>query len=941
MRRLFPTLATSLLLLSTAEAERFQWHGNSKLVKVEYVKHRWPFVLYDTEKAWASVTNLTAQTRTFDVSIRLTDLARPDFRQIGSRSDKITLAPRQAKEIVVDVPGERAKPYGLFEAIVELAQDGEQLNFAVTTYGYSVRPAKVSMAARSPFATWLCSRGWINEEGEPEIFGSTDFDHFKVIGINNSRGICAGWSYVEREKGTFDFRLPDRFVEHLHRSGVGATGILMGPPKWASRTPVITAEELRRRRSIPEGNKKLFSIRERSHYANAMPKDLDDWSNYVYRTVKHFKGRVNEWIVWNEPYFGFLTIYDPKTGKDMGVPPRARAYYELVRSAYIAAKTANRDCVIAVEAGYPGWASRLFAIGNGDIVKYADVFVRHLYFQHCPDYEEMFKDVAFVKELIRKSGGKQALWDTETGRTAARRKTNRPMHPDALTKLLAEMNASGKRLPGYFWMRNAVDEWAHADFYVREMITKLGLGIERIYDWVNGAPTYTLRRDYPTLTTLAATRLIGLLHGGEVVRRLPNGNQDVFVWLIRRADGKHVLACWRRNRKAETRENVHILNRDFTVTSPVDIAIGNGKSVAIYDIFGNRLRRERANRDGFINLDLNSAPVYVEDIPKDVNVLPERVHVSCPPMILKETESSLRVTVSNPFSKPLHGSLSIVYPADWKLPNTEKGIVLEANSQSDHDFRFKVPAAARSGTGEVKAALDRESSVAEVRVKELQTAKYMSPAPAIDGNVSEWRKVKPVAIDRRSQVNMGIVKSVETFVPENMMAEDQWRGPDDLSGAVSAAWNEGDLYLLFQVRDQEILNRRRYKTPYRGDAVEFFAKIDEFGPGKIFQLIVVPPDREVSETTFRLFQGFKELSGFRVKSSKTKDGYVVEAAIPWKNLGDLKPRPGMALRVDYSLNDADSDHREGIKAKSKISWQGQGKTYMTTDNYGCLILAGN
>ena len=278
MKRLIPILFISLLLLGSTRAGRFQWNGNSNVTKIEYVKHRSPFVLYEAEKVRASITNMTEETQTFDVAISLTDLTHPDFNSLGTKNSKLTLPPRQAKEIVVDVPVERDKPYGLFEARVEVSQDGKPLNFAITTYGYGDRPAKIPMDAESPFATWLCSRGWINEEGEPEIFGNTDFSHFKTIGINNVRGFCSGWGGVERKKGTFDFRLPDLFVAHLHRADVGATGILAGPPKWASSTPVITDQELRKKYNIAEDNKRLFSIREGSHYANAMPKDLDEFS---------------------------------------------------------------------------------------------------------------------------------------------------------------------------------------------------------------------------------------------------------------------------------------------------------------------------------------------------------------------------------------------------------------------------------------------------------------------------------------------------------------------------------------------------------------------------------------------------------------------------------------------------------------------------------------
>ena len=665
------TALTFLLLLGAAEAERFQWQGNSKIVGVAYVKHRSPFVVYDRETVWANITNLTTETQAFEVSIRLTDLTTPECRQLSLKKDKITLPSRQAGEIAVDVPGDRARPYGLFEARVDLSQNGTNLNFAVTTYGYSVQPAHVPMDSMSPFATWLCSRGWINEKGEPELFLNTDFDHFKVIGINNSRGICAGWTYVEEEKGKFDFRLPDLFVEHLHRSGVGATGILTSPPKWASSTPVITDQELRRLRNIPEDNKKLFSIREHSYYGNGMPKDLDEWSNYVYHTVKHFKGRVNDWIVWNEPYFGFLNVYDAEGNLLSGniKEPwlkRADAYYKLATTAYAAAKRANPECRILIEAGYGRWAEHLFGIESGNIVKCADIFVRHLYCQHGPDAPGIAEDIQHTRDLISKYGGQQEIWDTESGRTAPRRRTNRPLSPDELNDGVRATPQS----PQWYWMRTAVNEWTHADFYVREMINKLGNGITRIYDWVNGPPTMTLTYSHPTVTTIAAARLISMLHDGKVIKRLACDDEDLFVWLIKDSNGKHLLACWRRNPFVE-KENNNLIIRELHRKTSLSLRVGTAARPVIEDIFGNRVLNLSPDQYGVVSLAVNSAPVYLSNVTPDVFVVPELIEVAQPNPV-KGSDTTLNIHINN-FTDVWHDRmlwvLVIEYAPDDKQAN--------------------------------------------------------------------------------------------------------------------------------------------------------------------------------------------------------------------------------------------------------------------------------
>ena len=72
------------------------------------------------------------------------------------------------------------------------------------------------------------------------------------------------------------------------------------------------------------------------------------WGQFVHRIVSLYKGRIDHWIIWNEP-----DVWDP------GHPGYTWAgsvedYYQLLKVGYLAAKEANPQCTIHL-AGLTFW----------------------------------------------------------------------------------------------------------------------------------------------------------------------------------------------------------------------------------------------------------------------------------------------------------------------------------------------------------------------------------------------------------------------------------------------------------------------------------------------------------------------------------------------------------------------------------------------------------
>ncbi|WP_101758729.1 carbohydrate binding domain-containing protein [Oceanicoccus sp. KOV_DT_Chl] len=200
------------------------------------------------------------------------------------------------------------------------------------------------------------------------------------------------WLVVEPKKGVFSFH--DDAINLAVDSGFNILGSLEATPKWASTAP----DSDRRYTSYP-------------------PSNMDDWENYVYKTVKYYKGKINYWEVWNEPdSHGFLRLPKNTFGQS-----KAEVYIELLSRAYRAAKAANPDAVIVggSATGKPPtlWLEDIFKLGA---LQYMDIVSFHFYSEGRPGgvLTPGIADYAHdIRQLIAQYGKGKSLqiWETESG----------------------------------------------------------------------------------------------------------------------------------------------------------------------------------------------------------------------------------------------------------------------------------------------------------------------------------------------------------------------------------------------------------------------------------------------------------------------------------------------------------------------------------------------
>ena len=166
-------------------------------------------------------------------------------------------------------------------------------------------PGKSTDVTRSPFGIGSChSNNWGAEANKRWIPQMT------AIGITNHRTCNTGWSEVEPREGKWTWGTLDEQMKYLEDQRIAFGGILAGNPKWNTKDEPGT---------LPVNN-------------------LPAWSKYVSEVVKHAKGRIKYWEVWNEPPNG--------TGRDQ----TAADYAKLVVAAYDAAKAADPECKVGIAA---------------------------------------------------------------------------------------------------------------------------------------------------------------------------------------------------------------------------------------------------------------------------------------------------------------------------------------------------------------------------------------------------------------------------------------------------------------------------------------------------------------------------------------------------------------------------------------------------------------
>jgi len=198
------------------------------------------------------------------------------------------------------------------------------------------------------------------------------------------------WYRVEPEKGRFEWN--DAAIDAMRNAGFTVVANLGHPPLWAGR-------------GSPAGGE-----HDHGAWTDAPPRDVAEWENYVFRTVEHYRGKIQHWEVWNEPYW--MEFFS-------GTPEE---YAELLKVACRAIRRADPQAVViggCFSSYAEAWTKRVL---DRQALDAMDVLSYHVYWSP-PQTEAVGDDtvpavtreVERLVELMREHGAVKPIYMTEGG----------------------------------------------------------------------------------------------------------------------------------------------------------------------------------------------------------------------------------------------------------------------------------------------------------------------------------------------------------------------------------------------------------------------------------------------------------------------------------------------------------------------------------------------
>jgi len=278
------------------------------------------------------------------------------------------------------------------------------------------------------------------------------------------------------------YHVPDEWLASADAQGREVVGLLKFTPQWAT-----------------DGS-----------YGCGVPRGLDLpvddpgnlWANFIRRVVQMYVGRINHWIIWNEP-----DIVPPTYGYEWC--GTTEEYYRLLKVAYLAAHQVNPDVVIHL-AGMTTWHDRTYLRrfltlatqdpSGAEHGYYFDVVSLHIYFR-----SETIPDIINeTRTTLTAYGLRKPIWLNET---------NAPPNSDPQWPMAAA--------------NYEISLEEQASFLLQSFSLALSAGAERIavYKWLDNdlAPNFEpfgiIRPDFSHRPAFDAYKLITTHYAGTITAR--------------------------------------------------------------------------------------------------------------------------------------------------------------------------------------------------------------------------------------------------------------------------------------------------------------------------------------------------------------------------------------------------------------------------------------
>ena len=209
-------------------------------------------------------------------------------------------------------------------------------------------------------------------------------------------------------------------------------------------------------------------------------------------------------------------------------------------------------------------------------------------------------------------------------------------------------------------------------------------------------------------------------------------------------------------------------------------------------------------------------------------------------------------------------------------------------------------------------------------------ATRLNTPPTLDGNLEEWGSIPAFEASHR------------------VYAAASWNGTADLTAVWRLGWDDQYLYVAVAVQDDVHVQTQTGNQAFRGDSLEMQLSIDpsfrtrtrlnptdfqiQLSPGNFGNL---PPEafRFQANANGQMRDALGH--GVRVAAVRQPDGYTLEAAIPWRDLGVSAPFVGQVLGANLNANDNDTP---GTAVQEVMMSTNPNRTFSNPSTWGGLTL---
>lgn len=656
------------------------------------------------------------------------------------------------------------------------------------------------------------------------------------------------WPWLEKEQGKLEVDGLAHEVDYLNKHGINAIGRLERTAKWAGEYSEPTERALPKEDAVPA------------------------YENFVFQVVSRLKGKVHYWMNWGGEDDLTVKHYAARMGKSEDWV--LQRIGEMMKAGYRGAKRADPNCVYG-GAGQPSgvdcsthfpYSRKVFALA-GD---YTDAF--HLDCYTWPRYfkqgwkvqsPEELKLTDILEEALAIAGPNKECWIAEYG--------------FGLSLNEAMDSPSAKSL---------------ADYMVRSYLLAASVPRIEMLQWfacwecVEGESSYDMWRWPNPLPVVAAySALAQVLTGARNPQEVVLGS-SIKAYAFEKKRGSFA-AVWVPSNKE------------------VAIRLKQAKGVRFVDVMGNELGR------GVTALTLTGSPTYLlSETPVSplarllaearVDLKPVRVEIQ--PADLK----TLRVQLANEINVPLNGTIAVTVPLQGKGAREVQGSFNRLRPGVTQAVEVRLP-------GEMDVArLSDYLLSGEVRtdggtVKVTQPLSLL-PCPrtnrkmVIDGDLADWAGRAPLEL-----------KDASYLAPPDALSHKLWTGEEDLSVRAYLAWDEQSFYFAARVRDDLLKNDSDKENIWSGDSIQI-----GFDPqNDAVKMKTAGYEADDREFSFGYSEKLRGPAIYRhwplppaepqaeLAVKRQGDYLFYELALPFKELGALRPEHGRAFGLNFVVLDRD------------------------------------